>query len=75
MDDPASVRRGVGVARRRAVRGRERASPADPHCQDERLFSVEAAASNNCLLMHLFPIPHSLFLHLSHTLDSNHNMI
>lgn len=57
MDDPARVRQGVGAARRGAVRSREWASPADLHCRDERLFSVEAAASNNCLLLHLSPHP------------------
>ncbi len=58
------VRQGVGAARREAVRCRERASPADLHCRDERLFSVGAAASNNRLLLHPFPHP-PLFLHLS----------
>lgn len=55
MDDAALVRQGVGAARSGAVRSGEWASPADLHCRDERLFSVEAAASNNCLLLHLSP--------------------
>lgn len=64
VDDPARVRQGVGAAHREAVRSRERASPADLHCQDERLFSVGAAASNSRLLLHPFPHP-PLPLHFS----------
>lgn len=65
MDDAARVRQGVGAARRGAVRSGEWASPADLHCRDERLFSVEAAASNNCLLLHLSPTFPPRSLHFS----------
>lgn len=50
-------RQGVGAARSEAVRSREQASPADLHCQDERLLSVGAEASNSRLLLHPFPHP------------------
>lgn len=71
MNDPFTVTQGVAAACRGTVRSREWASPADLHCRDERLFSVEAAASNNHLLLHLSHP--SLSMNLS--LDSKHNMI
>lgn len=64
VDDPATVRQGVGAACREVVRSREWASPADLHCQDERVLSVGAAASNSHLLLHPFPHP-PLSLHFS----------
>lgn len=61
-------RQGVGAARSEAVRSRERASPADLHCQDERLLSVGAEASNSRLLLHPFSHPPVLPPFLSVTL-------